>query len=105
MNCPVCHEVLAHGELVMVCGPCHGTLSAEGGSISVGHTGEFRVLPSELLEREVGGERPIAVASCAWCRKPEADVRKLLGRSGVALCDECIALCCDILDAELGRWR
>jgi len=33
-------------------------------------------------------------------------VRKLLGRSGTALCNECVALACDIMDAELGHgWR
>ena len=43
---------------------------------------------------------------CAWCGKLEREVKKLLGRGGVALCDECVSLCCDILDAELGgSWR
>ena len=43
---------------------------------------------------------------CAWCGKHEREVKKLLGRGGVALCDECVSLCCDILDAELGgEWR
>jgi hypothetical protein len=32
-------------------------------------------------------------------------VKKLLGRGGVALCNECVSLCCDILDAEVGDWR
>jgi ClpX C4-type zinc finger len=42
---------------------------------------------------------------CAWCGKREDEVRKLLGRGAVALCEECIALAADILDAELGEWR
>ena len=33
-------------------------------------------------------------------------VKQLLGRGTTALCDECVSLCCDILDAELGTdWR
>jgi len=33
-------------------------------------------------------------------------VKKLLGRGGVALCDECVSLASDIMEAELGSgWR
>jgi hypothetical protein len=89
----------------MVCAPCHRALSGGGGGLSVGATGEFRAVSAELIDGEVSGEHPVAVATCAWCRKSEPEVRKLLGRNGVALCDQCVALCCDILDAELGPWR
>jgi len=87
----------------MVCTSCHKTL---GGGLSVNATGEFRV-PTELLDdAEASGERVRATTACAWCGKLEHEVKKLLGRGGVALCDECVALCCDILDAELGdTWR
>ena len=52
------------------------------------------------------GVRPEADDVCSWCGKPEADVKKLIGRSGTALCNECVALACDIMDAELGAsWR
>ena len=87
----------------MVCTTCHKTL---GGGLSVNATGEFRV-PTELLDTaEASGERVRATTTCAWCGKLEHEVKKLLGRGGVALCDECVALCCDILDAELdGSWR
>ena len=34
-------------------------------------------------------------------RQARGQVKKLLGRGGVALCNECVRLCCDILDAEL----
>ncbi len=92
----------------MVCNACH---KAVGGGLSVGATGEFRVpSPAELIahasEEPHVGERVRAVNVCAWCGKLEAQVKKLLGRGGVALCDECVSLCCDILDAELGdTWR
>lgn len=92
----------------MVCNNCHKAL---GGGLSLGATGEFRVpSPAELLahasETPHVGEHVHAVSVCSWCGKLEAQVKKLLGRGGVALCDECVSLCCDILDAELGEtWR
>ena len=108
MNCPICAQALEEGELVMVCAPCHRALGG-GGGLALGATGEFRVPSSaELLEHAAAssGERPHATAVCSWCGKLEAQVKKLLGRSGTALCDECVSLCCDILDAELGNtWR
>lgn len=109
MNCPLCAQALEGGELVMVCGHCHKAL---GGGLALGATGEFKV-PSEAMlaahggsEKASTGERPHARSVCSWCGKLEHEVRKLLGRSGTALCDECVSLCCDILDAELGdSWR
>ena len=92
----------------MVCGPCHKTL---GGGLNVHATGEFRVPTHEMLaahgrvqegEPADPGERPTTTGVCAWCGKLESHVKKLLGRNGVALCDECVSLCCDIFEAELG---
>lgn len=91
----------------MVCTTCHQTLGTAG--LSVGETGEFRVPTPEMLAAvEAGepGERPTATERCSWCGKNEALVKKLIGRSGTALCNECVALACDIMDAELGTdWR
>ena len=88
----------------MVCTACHRTL---GGGLAVNATGEFRVpTPEQLDDAGATGERVRATNICAWCGKLEHQVKKLLGRGGVALCDECVSLCCDILDAELGdTWR
>lgn len=88
----------------MVCNACHKDL---GGGLSVHSTGEFRVPTREPLPSAAPtGEHVDAASVCAWCGKHERQVKKLLGRGGVALCDECVALCCDILDAELGTtWR
>jgi len=91
----------------MVCTGCHKAL---GGGLAVGATGEFRVPSPELIaaaqQSTDGGEHPRATNVCAWCGKLEPQVKKLLGRGGVALCNECVSLCCDILDAELGEnWR
>ncbi len=109
----------------MVCNGCHKAL---GGGLAVGATGEFRVpSPAELLagtalpsgsaagggspavddtDAPDVGERVHSVNVCSWCGKLESQVKKLLGRGGVALCDECVSLASDILDAELGdTWR
>jgi ClpX C4-type zinc finger len=106
VNCPICAQALEGGELVMVCTGCHKAL---GGGLAVGATGEFLVPSPEMLAAhaaESSGEHPHATNVCAWCGKLEAQVAKLLGRNSVALCNECVSLCCDILDAELGdQWR
>lgn len=93
----------------MVCTGCHKSL---GGGLAVGATGEFRVPTPELIAAAAqataphDAQRPHATHVCAWCGKLEQQVKKLLGRNSVALCDECVSLCCDILDAELGdTWR
>jgi len=92
----------------MVCRDCHKGLGGAAG-LDVGATGEFRVpTPAELEPHDdpSGGERPRATNVCSWCGKLEAEVKKLLGRNDVALCDECVALASDIMEAELGStWR
>ena len=41
---------------------------------------------------------------CSFCNKSEDQVRKLIaGPSGVYICDECIELCSEILEEELGN--
>lgn len=91
----------------MVCGTCHQTLGS--GGLDVGTTGEFRVPTPEMIAAVAAsepGERPNASDGCSWCGKAESEVKKLLGRSGTALCNECVSLACDIMDAELGaNWR
>lgn len=93
----------------MVCGQCHKAL---GGGLSVGATGEFKVPSEEMLEamRESAtlpqAERVHATNVCSWCGKLEPEVKKLLGRGNAALCNECVALACDVMEAELGSdWR
>jgi ClpX C4-type zinc finger len=107
VHCPICTHALEAGELLMVCGTCHQTLG--GATLSVGSTGEFKVPTPEMLAEYAASEpgvRPEADDACSWCGKPEADVKKLIGRSGTALCNECVSLACDIMDAELGAtWR
>lgn len=37
---------------------------------------------------------------CSFCGKPQSQVKRLISGSGVYICNECIALCQDILAAE-----
>lgn len=39
---------------------------------------------------------------CSFCGKSQKQVRKLIGGSGVYICDECIELCNEIIEEELG---
>ena len=105
MQCPICGGALAEGKPIDVCAACHKSLV---GGVAVRATGEFLVPSPAALAAAERGEPLAPLANvCAWCGKGEADVKKLLGRAGVALCNECVALCVDILDAELGdgKWR
>jgi ATP-dependent Clp protease ATP-binding subunit ClpX len=101
--CPVCQGDLADGDLILVCAPCRERL---GSGVLMRATGEFRV-PTELVaDGQTSGSHPGAALSCNWCGKPGDQVRKLLGSAAVAICDECVSLCADILEAELGPdWR
>ena len=37
---------------------------------------------------------------CSFCGKPQSQVKRLISGAGVYICNECIELCQDILDAE-----
>ena len=40
---------------------------------------------------------------CSFCGKMQKQVRKLIAGPGVFICDECIALCVEIVEEELGQ--
>ncbi len=40
---------------------------------------------------------------CSFCGKSQKQVRKLIGGSGVYICNECIELCNEIIEEELGQ--
>ena len=42
---------------------------------------------------------------CSFCGKPQEQVRKLVAGPGVYICDECIELCSEIVEEELGEER
>ena len=44
--------------------------------------------------------RPGASAQCSFCGKSAREVRKLIAGPGVSICDNCVLLCKNVLDAE-----
>jgi hypothetical protein len=69
-------------------------------------TGEIMVPPLPPEADASIAELPAAGEVCSWCSKPADAVRKLLGNGEVAICDGCVALCVDVMEAELGHgWR
>jgi hypothetical protein len=103
-QCPVCGGDLAGGDLVMVCASCHRHL----GGVVVRSTSEFAAPTEAALAAASAGldGSPVGLDRCSWCGKGRGEVRKILTSAHVGICDECVALCADILTAELGDdWR
>ena len=40
---------------------------------------------------------------CSFCNKNQNQVRKLIAGPGVYICDDCVALCAEIIDDELRK--
>jgi hypothetical protein len=103
--CPVCNLLTQNLESIEVCVSCHHNLSVTTNA-SVVSTGEFSV--SELMSlTEASRAEPVGApatttAACSWCGRGQADVRKLLSRGQSHICNACIGLCAEILQAELG---
>lgn len=47
--------------------------------------------------------RPTSMTLCSFCGKSHAEVRKLIAGPGVYICDHCVRLCKNVLDAEEAR--
>ena len=43
------------------------------------------------------------ILKCTFCSKSQKQVRKLIAGPGVYICDECIELCNEIIEEELGQ--
>jgi hypothetical protein len=99
------------------CYQCTGEVGSDGGAVcaicmrrdlggpDVRSTAEFSaVMPAaDPLESSAP---PLAGGSCAWCGKDGSVVQKLLGNGSVAICNQCVALCAEVMQAELGdTWR
>ena len=45
-------------------------------------------------------------AGCSFCAKRRQDVRRLIAGPGIYICDECVALCVELMEEEAGPdWR
>jgi ATP-dependent protease Clp ATPase subunit len=47
----------------------------------------------------VGTERPV-IAACSFCLKPNTQVATLVAGPGVFICDGCVALCTQVIEAK-----
>ena len=45
----------------------------------------------------------VDLLKCSFCGKSQKQVKKLIAGPGVYICDECIELCNEIVDEELGE--
>lgn len=110
--CPLCARATNQSRELQVCPRCHDELHAASNA-QVSTTGEFS-LGDMLAYSERAQMVPVAAAgtadsapspgvACTWCGRPEADVRKLLSQGDAHICNACVALCADIMRAELGE--
>ena len=55
-------------------------------------------------------EQPL-IAACSFCLKPNTEVSRLVAGPGVFICDECVALCAQLIDGpptsapQLAAWK
>ncbi len=51
----------------------------------------------------MAGKKGEEMVRCSFCNKPQSQVRKLIaGPNGAFICDECIEVCAEIIEEELG---
>jgi hypothetical protein len=48
-------------------------------------------------------DNPEVIARCSFCQKANTEIRKLVAGDGVFICDECVALCAQIISEELAH--
>jgi hypothetical protein len=109
--CPLCGRTHEHPMRLEVCGDCYQEMTAAGAGV-LQATGEFHAMtPDRIKMLEMGASRPRSQTgtpdlACTWCGKPRSEVKKILSGQSGHICNECVALCSDILAAELGPdWR
>lgn len=104
--CPLCTAALGQPKTIEVCGHCYGGLQVNP-PVVLSSTGEFPAIADPTLaapmplKRTPNSGAPTE-ASCCWCSKSAEEVKKLLSQGEYHICNECVALCADILRMELG---
>ncbi len=100
--CPLCAQTEGATHPIHVCGNCHLELHATG-ALPVSATGEFSAITSPVVDPPSGEAiAQLAGIRCCWCDKRPEAVRKILSQGAYHICNECVALCADILQMELG---
>ena len=54
------------------------------------------------MPRDKDETRQPRVARCSFCDKTQDQVRRIIAGNGVYICDECVALCQEIISDDLG---
>ncbi len=109
-TCPLCGQAQTEPHDITICGGCHHALRARD-IAAVRSTGEFTVAQvmqaaEEHVAEQVAPSAATGELTCSWCGKLAVHVKKLLSQGSAHICNECVALCSDILVAELGDgWR
>src|SRR5215471_9018226 len=94
----------------------------KGGAVDVSHSKSLELIAKcfgydnwNVLSAKIEAARPQAIDAaepsaastepaqpkvlyCSFCRKSQHDVRKLIAGPAVFICDECVALCADIIE-------
>ncbi len=108
--CLLCGGSLRDARQVSVCRDCHGKLAISA-TAQVASTGEYTAMSDEAVARILAeGEMPALLkpvaAVCTWCGKAADQVKKILRGNDACICNECVGLCADVMEAELGEdWR
>jgi hypothetical protein len=110
--CLLCGGPLDDAQPITVCVGCHGRLLVAS-SAMVSSTVEFAAVSDLAADAMLEGGSANAAAgpgrafsACTWCGRTADQVKKLLRGNDACICNECVALCSDILQAELGEgWR
>ena len=106
----MCRGRLSSPQPVEVCGNCHADMHMSG-ALRVETTGEFAAMSDERINQlmQQGQESDVVPGgeiSCTYCGKGKSQVKKILTHGGHAICNECVALCADIMSVELGSdWK
>lgn len=105
-TCPLCASALGESKPVDVCTNCHAGLQMSSAGV-LSATGEFTAITDPTVNAAIPGARSAGTATaddttCCWCDKSSGVVKKILSQGGYHICNECVALCADILRMELG---
>jgi hypothetical protein len=105
-DCPLCGQSVDEPHEITICGACHGSLHRSG-DVAMRSTAEFSV--DQLLadaDLHTAATAPAVAApatvACTWCGRTAHQVRKLLSHGNAHICNECVALCAEIMAVELG---
>jgi hypothetical protein len=109
--CTLCgREPPEHPMKIEVCGACYQELHAAG-ALALQTTGEFQAMTPERVDKLLGTTRPRSMTgtpglACTWCGKQREQVKKILSGPVAHICNECVALCANFMEDEIGPdWR